>query len=102
MPIKPARTQRTFPAVVRRSLLAAADARSRQLAALDSRHDPAPVAVAHRQSVERILSEIVAAIGRMEAGTYGDCTACGGTVELQVLVDRPWSSRCDWCASRPS
>lgn len=100
MPLNALPSARTFPDTLRRSLLSAAAARQRQLAELRP-HDPTDlVAAAHRGSVQRIRDQIHAALDRMDAGTYGDCGDCGGLIKVQELLEKAWTTRCGWCASR--
>jgi DnaK suppressor protein len=46
------------------------------------------------ENSERVLSEINAALKRIEAGTYGRCTACGGEIAPERLEAYPWASLC--------
>ncbi len=39
-------------------------------------------------------AEILAAIGRVDAGTYGTCTVCGDTIEEERLAINPASNTC--------
>ena len=59
-----------------------------------------PVAVAHRESVQRILAAIRAAQAELAAGTYGSCHRCGGRADLDLALSRPWSPLCGPCALR--
>lgn len=42
----------------------------------------------------QILGEIDAALKRIEAGTYGTCTACGKEIGRERLEAYPWASLC--------
>jgi DnaK suppressor protein len=42
----------------------------------------------------QVLSEIMAALERIEKGTYGTCTACGGEIGEERLEAYPWASLC--------
>ena len=42
----------------------------------------------------RLLVEIDAALGRIEAGTYGTCVTCGGEIAAERLDAYPWASLC--------
>lgn len=82
------------------SLTRAAAQRERQLAELPPTHGDL-VAAAHRESVSRILSEIRAALERLDAGRFGQCDGCGETIPLERLELRPWTTLCVGCALRP-
>lgn len=55
------------------------------------------------ESVERTLRaearEVVAALERIEAGTYGYCLTCGGAIAPERLRALPAASRCIACAA---
>jgi DnaK suppressor protein len=97
MPVKPL-TARAFPDTIRTSLEQSARDRRDQLLALPPTTGHDLVSAAHRRSVERILDEVHAALARLEAGTFGECHSCGGPIPLAELEQRPWSTRCAWCA----
>jgi RNA polymerase-binding protein DksA len=42
----------------------------------------------------QVLSEIISALERIESGTYGTCSACGGEIGEQRLEAYPWASLC--------
>jgi RNA polymerase-binding transcription factor len=44
-----------------------------------------------------VLSRIDAALGRIEDGTYGTCTTCGGAIAHERLEAYPWASHCIDC-----
>jgi RNA polymerase-binding transcription factor DksA len=44
-----------------------------------------------------VLGEIDAALLRIEAGTYGTCTNCGGEILVARLDAYPWASLCIDC-----
>jgi RNA polymerase-binding protein DksA len=46
------------------------------------------------ENSEQILSEIEAALKRVEDGTYGRCTACGKEIGIERLEAYPWASLC--------
>jgi RNA polymerase-binding transcription factor DksA len=50
------------------------------------------------QARER-LGDVESALGRMDAGTYGDCAVCGQPIPEARLEARPLSVRCVSCAS---
>ncbi|UMG92752.1 TraR/DksA C4-type zinc finger protein [Nocardioides sp. TF02-7] len=92
--------RRTFPTTIRADLEAAQEARLRQLEQLPHA-DPADlVASAHRNSVARILREVVEALERLDDGSYGDCLSCHRPIELARLVQRPWAVYCAGCVNR--
>ncbi len=74
----------------------AAAARQAQLQALPP--PTTPVAVAHRESVQRILQDIRAAQAEIADGTYGTCRRCGARADLTVALSRPWAPLCGSCA----
>ena len=43
------------------------------------------------------LEELEGAKRRMDAGTYGTCTACGADIEVERLFARPGAPRCLAC-----
>jgi DnaK suppressor protein len=43
---------------------------------------------------QELLGEIDAALARIEAGTYGVCTACGRPIAEDRLEALPWASLC--------
>ena len=47
---------------------------------------------------EHVLAEIDAALGRIDAGTYGVCTNCGKPIAEDRLEARPWAALCIDCA----
>lgn len=48
---------------------------------------------------ERHGAEIVAALARIDAGTYGACQRCGGAISAGRLEARPFAALCIACAS---
>jgi DnaK suppressor protein len=42
----------------------------------------------------QVLSEIDAALRRIEDGSYGTCTACGREIAPERLEAHPWASLC--------
>ncbi len=46
------------------------------------------------ENSEQILSEIEAALKRIDAGTYGTCEACGKEIAPERLEAYPWASLC--------
>lgn len=45
----------------------------------------------------RHLAEIAEALQRLETGSYGRCTGCGGPIEPERLAARPSAARCLRC-----
>lgn len=74
----------------------------------DDEHDPEGHTIAFERSqvtslsrrLEQHLAEVDAALARLEAGTYGVCTTCGGPVAPERLEARPAARECIACASR--
>lgn len=76
----------------------AATAREAQLRALPP--PTTPVAVAHRESVQRILQDIRAAQAELADGSYGSCRRCGARTDLALALSRPWAPLCGSCSAR--
>ena len=83
------------------SLARVEDERAAQLASLDAATDDL-VALAHRDAVSRILTEVRTARRRREEGRYGVCIGCHGEVGSERLELRPWATQCPDCARRGS
>jgi DnaK suppressor protein len=49
------------------------------------------------ENSEHMLTEIDAALGRIEDGTYGECTNCGKPIAPERLEARPWATLCIGC-----
>jgi DnaK suppressor protein len=75
---------------------AAATARESQLNNLPNA--TTPVAVAHRDSVRRILDAIRRAQAQLAAGTYGSCIRCGRRADPATALARPWAPQCATCS----
>ena len=98
--------------VVRRLALLTGDFEEVVAASLDSNaddeHDPEGHTIAFERSqvsalvrqVEGHLAEVDAALGRLEAGTYGTCVRCGAPIGAARLEARPVAATCIACASR--
>lgn len=73
----------------------------------DDEHDPEGATIAFERSqldtivrhVRHQLAETDAALGRVEAGTYGVCEVCGRPVPAARLEARPVARTCVGCAS---
>jgi DnaK suppressor protein len=46
------------------------------------------------ENEQRVLGAIDAALGRIEAGTYGRCELCGQEIEEERLHAIPWARLC--------
>jgi DnaK suppressor protein len=74
----------------------------------DDEHDPEGATLAfERQHTAALLArareqitEIDAAIGRLDAGTYGVCVRCGRPIGRERLAARPAAATCVRCARR--
>jgi RNA polymerase-binding transcription factor DksA len=72
----------------------------------DDEHDPEGATIAFERSqigalvrqAQQRLEEIVAAVDRVEAGTYGTCETCGGAIGEARLEVRPTAATCIRCA----
>jgi DnaK suppressor protein len=73
----------------------------------DDEHDPEGATIAFERSqigalvlqVREHLGEIDAALGRVEAGTYGTCERCGDPISAGRLAARPVARTCIGCAA---
>ena len=73
----------------------------------DDEHDPEGATIAFERSqlatlvrqVRSHLSEVDAAIERLEAGAYGTCESCGQPIAPARLEARPVARTCIKCAS---
>jgi RNA polymerase-binding protein DksA len=52
------------------------------------------------ENSEQVLSEIHAALKRIDDGTYGTCSRCGGEILRKRLEAQPWASLCIECKRR--
>lgn len=86
-------------AEIRKELEEAEKARSKQLAELPVPAVDDLVAILHRESVERTLADIRAALRRLDKGTYGICVRCAQPIPAGRLELRPWAETCTACAS---
>lgn len=66
------------------------DAAQRQLSEMDAAEE--------RRDVEE-LTQVEAALRRLDTGTYGDCADCGEPIALQRLLVQPAALRCAACQS---
>jgi DnaK suppressor protein len=58
---------------------------------------PDPVAVSRSASLLRTIDEVDEALARIDAGTYGVCVHCGGTIPEERLEFRPSAAACVSC-----
>ena len=56
--------------------------------------------VARRGSLETRVSDVEAALSKLEAGQYGQCEDCGRPIPVARLRALPWARRCIDCESR--
>lgn len=54
-----------------------------------------------QSALVRELVHVIAAIRRIDAGSYGRCTRCDAPIATQRLEAQPWVAHCDDCASTP-
>jgi DnaK suppressor protein len=52
------------------------------------------------ENSEEVLAQIVAALKRIDEGTYGTCVSCGRDIAPQRLEAYPWASLCIDCKRR--
>ena len=50
------------------------------------------------QRQQQLLTEVERAIGRVEAGTFGECDSCGEDISGRRLQALPWTRFCLGCA----
>lgn len=73
----------------------------------DDEHDPEGATIAFERSqvtslsrqLRQRLAEVDAAVLRWEEGSYGVCTACGGSIAPARLEARPAAATCITCAA---
>jgi hypothetical protein len=58
-----------------------------------------PVAYQVVESNRLVVEQIAAALNRLEAGTYGRCTRCGGPIAAARLEVLPYAAACIDCQS---
>ena len=59
-----------------------------------------PVAYQTVESNRMVVAQISAALNRLDAGTYGRCTRCGGQIAVARLEVLPHAAACIECQSR--
>ena len=52
------------------------------------------------ENSEHVLSEIDAALARIEDGSFGTCVSCGQPIGEERLEAMPWATRCIDCKRR--
>ncbi|MFB9322005.1 TraR/DksA family transcriptional regulator [Cryptosporangium minutisporangium] len=73
--------------------------RQRQLTVAEDTASPGdPVVAGRAADLLRTIEEIDAALERIEAGTYGRCVRCGGSIPDERLEFRPHAAGCVACA----
>ena len=60
---------------------------------------PDPVAQRRSADLQNTITEIDAALARIDAGTYGTCTQCGAAIPEERLELRPFAGRCVTCTA---
>ncbi len=55
---------------------------------------------AMREASQEHRTQVVAALGRLDDGTYGTCIDCGQTISEARLQVRPEASRCVECQAK--
>ncbi|MFC8131585.1 TraR/DksA family transcriptional regulator [Streptomyces sp. NPDC057302] len=58
------------------------------------------VVAAQRDTVERVLKEIDAALDRVGDGSYGNCPGCSGPIPVERLEILPYTRFCVPCQRR--
>lgn len=79
-------------------------------ATADDEHDPEGTTLSGewqkldglQRSMKAELAEVVAALGRIDEGTYGTCIRCGQPIPKGRLGVRPMATMCVPCAEKAS
>jgi RNA polymerase-binding transcription factor DksA len=58
------------------------------------------IAAALTEREQRELEAVGAALQRLAAGTYGECSDCGAAIPYDRLKVEPWAERCVACESQ--
>jgi DnaK suppressor protein len=53
-----------------------------------------------QKHTQQLLSEVDAALRRIESGKYGQCESCGKPIDLERLETLPYVARCMDCKTR--
>jgi len=56
--------------------------------------------LAHHENVHQLLNQISVALRRIEEGTYGVCSRCGGEIDEARLRALAWAHLCVTCQGR--
>ena len=75
----------------------------------DDEHDPEGATIAFERAqlaavldaARRHVADLDAALGRLDAGSYGVCERCARPIPAQRLAVRPTALTCVDCAGRP-
>jgi RNA polymerase-binding transcription factor DksA len=60
---------------------------------------PDPVAQRRSADLQETITQIDAALARIDAGTYGACVTCGAEIPEERLELRPFAGRCVTCTA---
>jgi len=82
---------------------------SARAANADDEHDPEGATLAFEREhaaalagqIRRHLSDIDAALARLDDGSYGRCVRCGKPIAAARMAARPTAATCITCAARP-
>jgi RNA polymerase-binding transcription factor DksA len=85
---------------LREDILAPGDSSSVPTHPADADAEGVDEQVAIAQNEEFLLSEVVAALERIDGGTYGSCARCGGPIARERLNAAPYAALCIDCARR--
>lgn len=66
----------------------------------DQANDGLDVEVDILKNEQDILRDVDEALGRIEAGTYGECQRCGRTIDAKRLDAIPFTPYCVECAAQ--
>ncbi|MGW5732550.1 MULTISPECIES: TraR/DksA family transcriptional regulator [Streptomyces] len=94
-----ARTERLTPHDARRRLEHERASRLTQLRAIDEAGHEAEEQVmsAQKDTIERVLKEVDAALARVRDGSYGTCPACAKPIPVERLEILPYTQFCVPC-----
>ena len=53
------------------------------------------------QSARDRLAMVIAALARVESGSFGQCVDCGQQIEQERLAEEPWIAQCEDCLPTP-